>query len=112
MAGCVAVGACVAAYSWYDRQIAWPRKIQVEILGEEIVSHSLLRSYEGSAAMGQGMFRWTYVAPEAPGSTWTKFCPSQVIDGCEFTKLGKPEDQVETSVSYKDGVVTIEEWWM
>jgi len=110
--GCLSFGACIAAYSWYDKQFAWPRKIQIEILGEEIVTHDSLRGYEGSAAYGQGMFRWTYVAPKAPGSTWMKHCPSHVVEGCKFTKRGKPEAQVETSISYKDGLVTIEEWWM
>ena len=110
--GCLGVGACIAAYGWYDERYAWPRKIQIEILGEEIVTHESLRSYEASAAYGQGIFRWTYVAPSAPGSRWMKHCPSQVVEGCEFTKAGSPGDQVKTSVSYKDGVVTIEEWWM
>lgn len=83
--GCLGVGACVAAaYSWYDERYAWPRRIQIEILGEEIVTYS----------------------------TWMKHCPSQVVEGCEFTKFAKPEDLVETSVSYKNGLVTIEEWWM
>ena len=112
LAGCLGVGACVAGYSWYDERYAWPRRIQIEILGEEIVTHDTLRSYEGSAAYGQGMFRWIYVVPKVPGGAWAKHCPLQVVEGCEFTKLGKPEDQVETSVSYKEGVVTIEEWWM
>ena len=112
IAACLGIAACIAAYSWYDEQYAWPRKIQIEILGEEIVTHGSFRSYEGSAAYGQGMFRWTYLAPTAPGSAWIKLCPSQVVEGCEFTRVGKPADQVETSVSYKKGVVTIEEWWM
>lgn len=112
IAGCLIFGACVAGYQWYYKQYAWPRQIQVALLGEEIVTHDSLRSYEGSAAYGQGMFRWKYTAPSAPGSAWMKHCPSQIVQGCEFTKLGKPEDEVETSVSYKDGIVTIQEWWL
>jgi hypothetical protein len=101
-----------SAYSWYSKHYAWPRKIQIEVLGEVIVSHDSLRKFEGNAHFGQGMFRWTYDAPSAAGSAWTKYCASQDVKVCSFVELGAPEDQVETSVSYKDGVVTIEEWWL
>jgi hypothetical protein len=110
--GCLAVGSVTAGYSWYYRHYAWPRKIQIEVLGEVIVSHDSFRSFEGSAHFGQGMFRWTYVAPNALGSTWAKYCVQQAVHDCSFIKQGEPEDQVKTSVSYKDGIVTIEEWWM
>jgi hypothetical protein len=102
----------VAAHSWYYEHYAWPRKIQIEVLGEVIVDHSLFQSFEGNAHWGQGMFRWKYSVPTASGSAWMKYCGSQAIEQCEFILPGRPEDEVETSVSYKDGVLTIEEWWM
>jgi len=109
----VAVAALgVAAYDWYYRHYVWPREIQVEVLGEVIVEHNLLRSFEGSAHWGQGTFRWQYIAPTTSGSAWKKYCGVQPIEHCEFVVPGKPEAEVETSVSYKNGVITIEEWWM
>ena len=112
VAGCLALGAVTTAYSWYNRHYAWPRKIQMEVLGEVIVSHDSLRSFEGDAHYGEGMFRWTYVVPTTAASALTKYCASQPVEGCQFIKHGEPEDQVSTSVSFKDGIVTIEEWWM
>jgi hypothetical protein len=112
VSGCVVICASLWAWGWYNEQYAWPRKIQIELLGEVIVAHDSLRSFEGSAHWGVGRFRWTHVAPSNPGSAWMKLCPSQVTEDCEFIRHGKPEDQVRTSVSYKDGVVTIEEWWL
>jgi hypothetical protein len=111
---CVVAVAAVgtAAYGWYYKHYAWPRKIQVEVLGEAIVDHKSFRSVEGSAHWGQGMFRWQYDAPTAVDSAWTKYCGAQPIQHCEFVVPGRPEAEVETSVSYKNGVITIEEWWM
>ena len=109
--GIVAV-AGMALYSWYYEHYAWPRKIQVEILGEVIVDHSSFESFEGAGHFGQGMFRWKYAVPLATGGPWMKYCGSQAVEKCEFVLPGKPEGEVVTSVSYKNGVVTIEEWWM
>jgi hypothetical protein len=109
---CVVLGAGVAAYGWYNDQYVWPQKIQIEVLGEVIVAHDSLRSFEGYAHWGQGMYRWTYDARNATDSAWMKYCASQVVEHCQFTRHGDPEKQVKTSVSYKDGVVTIEESWM
>jgi hypothetical protein len=100
------------AYGWYYNHYAWPRKIQIGLLGEVIVTHDTLRSFEGVAHYGQGMFRWKYAAPRAANSAWMKYCPTQDIEHCQFIRHGAPTNQVDTSVSYTDGVVTIEEWWM
>ena len=102
----------VASYGWYYEHYAWPQKIQVEVLGEVIVDHKSFRSFEGNAHWGQGMFRWKFTAPGDLGSAWMKYCGSQPIERCEFVLPGKPEEEVKTSVSYKNGVITIEEWWM
>jgi len=112
LAVCVVAATGVAAYTWYYEHYEWPRKIQTEILGQVIVDHSSFQSFEGSSHWGQGMFRWRYTAPPAAVNDWRKYCGSQAIEKCEFILSGQPEEDVKTSVSYKDGVVTIEEWWM
>jgi hypothetical protein len=111
---CVGIAAVtgLATHGWYYDHYEWPRKIQVEVLGEVVVDHSSFRSFEGNAHWGQGMFRWKYTVPPAPGSAWMKYCGSQAIEKCEYVMRGQPEDDVMTYVSYKDGVLTIEEWWM
>ena len=60
--GGVVIAAGFEAYGWYYNHYAWPRKIQIELLGEVIVTHDTLRSRH--------------------------------------------------KLSYTEGVVTIEEWWM
>jgi hypothetical protein len=110
--GLLVIGAAIAAHGWYHEQYSWPRKIQMEVLGEVIVDHDSLLSFEGSAHWGQGMFRWTYAVPRGTPGALQRYCPRQTLLHCEFVKHGKPEEEVTTSVSFKEGMVTIEEWWM
>jgi hypothetical protein len=102
----------VSAHGWYYDHYVWPRKIQLEVLGEVIVDHTTFLSFEDTVHWGQGFYRWKFAAPRAPGSAWMKYCGSKPTASCEFVLPGNPEARVETSVSYKDGVITIEEWWM
>ena len=108
----VLVGIGVYVRGWYYERFTWPKKIQMEVLGEVLVSHDSLRDFEGSLHWGQGMLRWTYAMPSANMSMLTKYCDGRPAERCHFVRQGEPETEVKTSVSYKDGLVVVEEWWL
>jgi hypothetical protein len=108
----VTIASGVYARGWYYERFVWPKKIQMEVLGEVLVSHDSLRDFEGSLHRGQGMLRWTYDMPSASMSMLAKYCDGSPAERCHFVKQGEPEPEVKTSVSYKNRLVVVEEWWL
>jgi hypothetical protein len=97
-------------WGWYYDRYVWPDRIQRELLGRVIVERNALAEFEGGAAFGQGMFRWTYKAP-LPANLLPEYCGSQPVRSCRFEKHGSPESQVETYLIFDKGKLVLEEWW-
>ena len=112
--GGVAAGATAVtlfALNWYDTRVKWPSRIQRELLGREIASYKSLTGFEGFSHYGQGAFTWSYevTLPDAAAAT---FCAGSSPATCHFQRTGRPERNVETSVVYDGGRLTIEEAWL
>ena len=99
------------AQGWHYDQYTWPRRIQREILGHEIVEHSDLLRYEGFSHWGQGSFQWTYrILPSNPAIA--EYCGAQPVATCHFQRSGKPAPNIETGIVCVGGKVIVEEDWL
>jgi hypothetical protein len=103
-------GAAAGTYDWYYKRYLWPADIQDHLFGDRLVDASTLLKCEGSAAWGQGMFRWTYRIDISDGRL-RKLCGSQPLGTCRFVKVRHLKSGVDLDATYVGGVLTLEEWW-
>lgn len=110
VAGLTVIAAAWSSWTWYYRSFVWPREIQTSILGSPIVDGRSLLGREGYSHYGEGMFRWRYRIYDG-NSELARHCPDQRLTDCEFTKSRRVSAGVVQSITYSDGVLTVEEVW-
>lgn len=98
-------------WNWHCRRYAWPQEIQISVLGVQVARCDELVSSEGFSAYGQGVFRWTYRIAAKGSSPLAQFCYGHGPDTCQFSKTKRLNDGVVQSVTYDDGMLTVEEIW-
>jgi hypothetical protein len=103
--------AMVAAQNWYYTRIIWPRRIQIELLCREMATHSHLLRYEGFSHFGQGAYRRTYRI-EPKDTNTRELCGILPVLTCRLERRGNPQPNVQTSLLYEHGSMTIEEAWL
>ena len=65
---------------------------------------------DGFSAYGEGVFRWNYkIPPDA--EKLRLICGHQGATACRFMKSKRLNDGVAQSVTYADGLLTVEEVW-
>lgn len=111
LAGIVLVGAALWGWNWQYRRYAWPKEIQTSVLGVQVVGSDELMSSEGFSAYGEGMFRWMYRVSPEDFIPLAQYCNGQEVSACQFTRTKRLSDGVVQSVTYAEGVLTVEELW-
>jgi hypothetical protein len=108
---CLALFAAVYSLHWYQSRITRPALIQREVLGREITSYGQLTTYEGSGAYGEGLWRWIYRLPVS--NEWSSLCQRGTDKGaCEFSRTRQvPGQEIQETVEYSSGKLTITEIW-
>lgn len=111
LAAILLLGAALWGWNWHYRRDVWPKEIQASVLGAQVVGPDELASSEGFSAYGEGAFRWTYRIGTKDLMALAEYCNGQELETCRFTKSKRLNDGVVQSVTYSDGVLTIEEIW-
>lgn len=107
-------GVCLAAASWgYDRHYfgaIWPETVQKEVVGTTLVTEDALIASERHFAMGEGFARWRYRV-EGQNPALRHLCGTTDLPRCSFTKSRQIEEGVGLTVTFSEGILTVEEWW-
>jgi hypothetical protein len=107
---CSALAGLYVAHNWYYRRYVWPCEIQQQLLGGLLAPSNSLLEYDGYSHYGQGAFRWRYKV-EQHSKLLGKLCGNQRLDQCVFHRTRMLSDDLTQSVSYRSGVLTVEEDW-
>lgn len=105
--GCMTIG--FVLYNWYYTRYLWPADIQRSVTGVELALPSALSNYDGFSAYGQGAHQWRYDTVENP--RLRQMCSPTPVSRCRFSKTRRLSSDVEQTVSFKAGVLIVEEVW-
>ncbi len=111
LAGLVLVSAVAMGWNWHYRRHVWPKEIQAGVLGAQVVGSDELTTSEGFSAYGEGVFRWTYRISAADRTSLAQYCKGQELSDCRFSMSRQLNDGVFQSVTYRHGMLPVEEVW-